>query len=246
MLQSSVLRFSTVCLSLLLPTSIFAEIIISIDNVALTTGGPSGLVDVSVAWQDPDPLGPGSVPSVNIDYFFANLVITPVGTPTSIVSFRAIFDPVAMVTHNGDHQYAENSYLFHGNSLNMAQMPIQPAGTVGGINDTVFNGSDARFNTDPVTLTALPKLLYRFELLATGTAVGTESFQLSIDSDPLSEFFDNDGNSVSFLPGHGNITVTQGFTAVPEPATGVIWLTGAGFFLWRRLRQNRFGSGHQQ
>ena len=241
MLNSFILRFATVCLILLLPTSVSAGIIVSIDNIALTTGGPTGIVDVNVAWEDPDPLGigTGSIPSVNIDYIFANLVITPVSFPTSVVSFRTIFDPVALVTHNGDHQYAETSYLFHGNSLNMSQIPIQHAGTVGGLNDTVFNGSDARFNADLVTLTGAPKLLYRFELLATGTATGTELFQLSIDPSPTSQFLDNDGNEIAFLPASGTITVTQGATAVPEPSTGVAFLLGTGILAWRRSRKCR-------
>jgi hypothetical protein len=121
----------------------------------------------------------------------------------------------------------------------MSQMPIQHAGTVGGINDTVFNGSDARFNTDPVTLTGASKLLYRFELRATGTVTGTEQFKLSIDPSPSSQFFDDVGVGLEldFISTAGQISVTQGAAAVPEPSTSLALMLGTGILAWRRSRK---------
>ena len=224
------------------PASASAGIIVSIDNLALTTGGTSGFVNVKVSWV---PVG-AEPATVNIDYFFANLTILPVGTPTSLVAFKPYYDSIAAVYHNGDYQFAEGNYLFAGNSLAMDPLFPQHAGSVGGLNNTIFSGSDGRLDGgSDITLDgSTQKLLYRLELLATGTATGTEMFQLSFAPSPDSLFFENDGLTTipfsldSFGP-QGQITVTQGATAVPEPATGVVLLLGTGILAWRRSRKCR-------
>lgn len=219
------------------PASASAGIIVSIDNLALTTGGASGFVDVNVSWS---PVG-AEPATVNIDYFFANLTILPVGTPTSLVAFKPYYDSIAAVYHNGDYQFAEGNYLFAGNSLDMDPLFPQHAGSVGGLNNTIFSGSDGRLNGgSDITLDgSTQKLLYRLELLATGTATGTESFQLSFAPSPGSQFVDNDGSEIAFTSTPGQITVTQGAAAVPEPSTGVVFLLGSGFLAWWRSRNYR-------
>ena len=235
--QHAIILTCVLALAVLAPTSTLAGIIVAIDDVSLTTGGPSGFVDVNVSWS-PDVAEPATV---NIDYFFANMTITAIGLPSSIVSFRT-YDPFGS-RDNGDHQLTDPNYLFAGNSINVDQS--QHAGTVGGVNDTVFNGSDARFDFDPlnspgnwITLTDIPKLLFRLELLATGVATGTETFALSMDATPDSQFIDNDSAEISFVAGSGRITVTNGATtaAVPEPSTGILFLLGAGFLTGCRRR----------
>ena len=245
-----VLHSGLVALMFFVPASASAGFIVSIGNVALSTGGPSGLVDVNVEWQDPDPGGVGSISSVNIDYFFARFQIVPVGAVTSSVAFRPfIADPgPPALFDNGNLEQSDGNYLFAGNSVNISL--AQSSGKLDGVVNTEFIGGDGRADFDPmnapanlVTLMAAPKLLYRFELLATGTATGTEQFQLAIDPSPTTQFFDNDGNEIAFSSISGTITVTQGAAAVPEPATGLTLLLGTGILAWhtrkRRLRIER-------
>lgn len=213
-----------------------AAIIVSIDNVAITTGGPSGFVDVNVSWQDPDPGGLGSISSVNVDYFFAKFQIVPVGAVTTSVFFRQVsqVDPGPPASFdNGNLEQLDLNYLFAGNSLNMSL--AQSSGAVGGTGNAEFSGGDGRADFNPlnapgnhITLTAAPKLLYRFELLATGTTAGTDLFQLELLDSPDTDFFDTDGLEIDFISTAGQISVTQGAAAVPEPGTGFMLLLGTG------------------
>lgn len=239
----NLLRISTFGLLLLTPASVVAGIIVSIDDVAMTTGGPSGFVNVNASWQDPDPGGPGSISSVNIDYFFARFQIVPVGAVTSAVAFRAFeVDPgPPPLFDNGNLEQLDGNYLFAGNSLNISL--AESSGTVEGLGNTVFSGGDGRADYNPlnapgnhITLTAAPKLLYRFELLATGTTAGTDLFQLELLDSPDTDFFDNDGLEIDFISTAGQISVTPGAAAVPEPGTGLMLLLGTGVMAWRSRR----------
>jgi|GEM_PF-1359950 len=229
-------------ITLFAPNGSFAGIIVSIDNIALTAGGASGFMNVNLSWV-PTGIEPATT---TIDFFASEFQIAAVGPAGSVVHFRKYFDPVVMFNHNGDLEQADGNYLFAGNSLNIDQ--LQHSGSVGGVNDATFNGSDGRFDFDPmnspandIILDATPRLLNRFEVYATGMAVGTELFQLSLQPSPSSMFFDNDGNELDFsIPGglNGQISVTGGAAAVPEPATtGALAVLFSSFALARFRRR---------
>jgi hypothetical protein len=240
------LHHSIIALILLASVNADATIIVSIDNVAMTTGGPSGFIDVTVSWQDPDPGGLGSISSVNVDYFFAKFQIVPVGAVTTSVAFRAFeFDPGPPASFdNGNLEQLDANYLFAGNSLNITL--LQSSGTLGGAGNTEFSGGDGRSDFDPnneplnlITLTSAPRLLYRFELLTTGTTLGTDLFQLQLLDSPDTDFFDNDGFELAFVSTGGLISVTQGAAAVPEPGTGFMLLLRSGIMAWRTRNRSK-------
>lgn len=229
------------CCWLLCSCSTSAEIIVSIDNISLTAGGPSGFANVWVHWDNNGGLAP---PSINVDNFSGKLNIVSPGGAGSAVHFRSYFDAGAGVNHNGDHHffapYADD-YLFHNNSLDINSGVH--AGSVSGTNDTIFSGGDFRNDvlTD-VVLEGMPRLLFRLELYATGVASGAEVFSLQFAAEPDSIFYENDGVttipfSLSSFGSQGQITVTGGGTAVPEPGCGIALLVGAGFWGWRRRKR---------
>ncbi len=233
---------SALCL-LFCSGSAFAGIILSIDNISLTAGGSSGFANVWARWEDN---GGADPPSVNIDNFSAKVsVISPGGTGSD-VHFSTYFDPLVGSYSNGDHQFLPpdvDDYLFNNNSLNIAIG--DHAGSVSGPGDTVFAGGDFRDDllTD-VTLDSTLKLLFRLELYATGAAIGSEVFSLQFAGEPDTAFYKNDGfTTIPFaldpFGSQGQITVTGGTAAVPEPATGIVLLLGTGLLAWRRSRNCR-------
>jgi len=231
------IRVLLLCLWILLGSNARAGIMISIDSISITAGGSSGFVNVLAEWDDP-------MGSVTIDNFAAQFDIAAPGGATSVLSFKKYTDPgPPSVDHNGDHHFQpafSTNYLFNGNSLAMDGLPPSHAGSVAGPNDTTFAGGDFRNDVmNDVTLTATQKLLFRLELVATGAATGTELFTLQLASSPISEFYANDGNTTipfALKAGvQGEISVSGGVAAVPEPAT-----TGALAVLFSSFAIARF------
>jgi hypothetical protein len=229
------LRDLMLCLGLLTGTSgsCCAAIIVSIGSVSLTAGGASGFVDVTAAWTP----GPGPGPAtVNVQLMSNQFLISPVTVaPGSDVKFVEYPDG-----DNGDHQYGDANYLFAGVSANMFPNPDDHAGFVfgGGHEFAGGDGVHDPLNAMPpyVELGALPRLLYRFELFATGLAAGTEEFELLLDESSDS-FFDDNGDPISFSSNSGSIFVSGGSTVVPEPATGGILAAAAVAYAIRRRRR---------
>lgn len=228
----SVLLFASTWFCVNLSSTASAGFIMSISNTSLTAGGASATVDVSIAWSATG----GEPATIDVDYFIAEFQIVPVGTVSTAVEFRAYeIQNQPGQFHNGNLEQSDADYLFHDNSLiiNFAMS----SGTLSPGN-TVFTGSDGRFQADPnnlVALTSTPRLLYRFEVLATGTTVGIDHFQLQlVNSSDKTQFFDVDNQSFSLDSTSGDIFVTQGITPVPEPSSSFVMLAGVGLMAVRR------------
>ncbi len=212
-----------------------AGVVMTIDNVTLTSGGPSKFVDVSLAFTPNQ-----SITSISLNSVIAEFSIVAVGFNSSSVTFKTYADPVEMVLHNGDHQLSDSNYLFAGNSRNYELG--KHGGTVDELTNTTFNGGDDRFDlsdSKQVYLSSTLKLLFRLEVQATGIPAGDELFRLS--ASPFTALF---GGSME-APVLYDFTVTGGDiriasaappVAVPEPSTGIIMITGVGMLLMKRRR----------
>ena len=214
-----------------------AAFVVSIGSVSVTAGGAHVFVDVNAYWN--------GVGTDKLLVMAPTFVITPPGGAGSSVKFTTYVDG-----SNGDHQFGESDYVFDGVSVDMLGPTPVPAGQVSP-SGFEFSGGDGIF--DPLHLTppyvtlsddsSQAALLYRFELEATGAPIGTELFTLDLDS--LSSFFiDGAGGEelVGFISEPGIISVSAGVTAVPEPASGLIFLIGVG--LWTLRSRKRAQVGH--
>ncbi|MBL8814920.1 MAG: PEP-CTERM sorting domain-containing protein [Planctomyces sp.] len=212
-----------------------AGVVMTIDNVTLTSGGPSKFVDVNVSWAESD-----SITSIDVVQAIAEFSIVPMGTNTSFVTFKTYLDGSGEL-HNGNHQLSDPNYLFANNSRKKTLG--LPGGIVDEITNTTFNGDDELFDTSStgVTLSGVQRLLFRLEIQATGTPTGDEFFKLT--AAPFSVLFpkstgDGDVPQIISSISGGDIRIASAAppVAVPEPSTGIIMLMGVGMLLLKRRR----------
>ena len=196
-----------------------ADLAISLSNTTVAPGG-TGTMDITVTSNSSDTLSA----------FGLELLITPVGTPTSLLQFTS-----------SQPDFSGNpNYVFVGESaLGPAFWSTPPAYP----NDTIFGGDINSSGQGYVTITGTP-LLATVQFQAPPGATPGDMFQISLGNDRNFTYFQYDQNPLDLLkytstPG----TVTIGTSvAVPEPSTlPIVVLCGLSGLLWCYWRGRTHG-----
>ena len=199
-----------------------ADLAISLSNVSLAPGG-TGTMDINVTSNSSDTLSA----------FNLELLITPVGTPTSLLQFTS-----------SQPDFSGNpSYVFANESLLGPAFWSTPPTTTNYPNDTIFGGDFAYSNGafSYVTITGT-SLLATVQFQAPLGATLGDQFQISLVNDPSFTYFDDqNGNALNYSVGStgGTVTITS---VVPEPSSlTVVALSGLSGLLWCCWRGRKHG-----
>jgi hypothetical protein len=219
----------TVLLHLLagLATRAYADLQVNLSDVTLAPGG-AGTMAISVT--------PPSGSNTTLSDFGLQLLITPVGTPTSLLQFSS----------NQVDPYASSGYVFSSVSFgaNTSTPFWFPPFATNYYPDSI-NGGDAAYNfANPqqpvpvyVTLPGAGALLATVQFFIPGGKPG-DQFQISLVSSGT-YFDDANGKSINYSGSGGVITLGA---AVPEPSTltvaAVSSLAGLVYYS-RRRKQTR-------
>ena len=206
-----------------------ADLNIALSDVTLAPGG-TGTMDITVTSNNSDTLSA----------FGLELLITPVGNPTSLLQFTtAQLDP-----------YGNPNYVFAGESLGSdLGVPFWGPPSASGTHypyDTI-SGGDSDDGSTLGYVTVPPNAGGAYSYLATvqfqapqGATLG-DTFNISLVSNPLFTYFDDrNGNplTINSITG-GTVTITS---VVPEPSSlTVVALSGLSGLLWCCWRGRKQG-----
>jgi hypothetical protein len=221
----------------LMATRAQAGVVVSLSNVNMAAGG-IGTMDVSVT----------STGAATLSSFGLGLVITPVGTPSSIPYFLpSAVQPIAF--------YDSTNYVFYQQSFKSdpvfggpspfwydpsASPPPNsyPAGEI--------TGGDRADSTGPgyVTLgSGDTYLLAQVQFSVPVGAIPGDQFQISLMSNTgLTYFNDQNGNPLTIQSAGGGLVTIAG-AAVPEPSSStMLVIAGIGGLLWFCRRRGQVGA----
>jgi len=194
------------------------------------TAGGTGILNVFLSSDAP------ATPDV-LDSFSSHFRITAVG--------GAVLDGLQFSPTQTESQLGDVSYVFNNDSF--AEISSDPMGNRVGLvstdayyNDT-YMGGDGTVSGSGVELDNLsfPFLLYSLDLDAALANAG-DQFTVSLIDDGFTEFLDPDFKPLRFEgSSFDKFTITAGSSAaaVPEPATGVLFLVSfaTAAWCWRRM-----------
>jgi hypothetical protein len=203
-----------------------AGLTIDLGDVNLAPGG-TGTMNITIS----------SSSLVTLSSFGLELAITPIGTPTSVLQFGA--------SASQPNPYLSTNYVFYGQSFN--QQFATPFWSVPGMNPMLTAiGGDTQYsmgNFGYVSIGTTPELLATVQFNSPAGASLGDQFQISLVNDPNFTYFDdlngNPLNGGAYSMSGGVVTIAP--SAVPEPSSVVITLTGLGGLLGvryaRRIRK---------
>jgi hypothetical protein len=202
-----------------------ADLTVTLDNVTLAAGG-TGMMNISITSDS-------SVALDTLSSFGLELMISPVGTPASILTF----------TETQADPMANPNYVFPTQSTDVALgIPFWSVPTTPPPITTISGGDEDNFGASYVSIpsaTGEPGTYLATVQFASpmgGGAPAGDMFQISLVPDAgLTYFDDQNGNALNYSVVGGLVTI--GPSSVPEPSTMTLTLVGLGGSLglwWRR------------
>lgn len=207
------IRFFALILAALVSSPLSAAIIVDVQNASIAAGG-TGFVDVLIS-------STGAIDLASFGYEFQ--ISAP--TVNGALRFSAVQSASETTAAAPDYDY-----VFLGDSINFSAVRQDPD------EQRLVGGDAASAN---VSITGTQLLMARLEIEhITGTplaAVG-DTFAVSLLPGPNTEFFDENGDSVSlFSSSSGIVTITS--AAVPEPGSAGLLMLISAVVAWRRRRK---------
>lgn len=207
------IRASIFALLLVAPAaSVRAELTIVASNVTLAPGGV-GTMDFTVTSDSGDQLTD----------FGLGLVITKVGSPTSMIQF----------TSSQPDPYGNTNYVFFDESAGQDTSipfwgsPKNSNSTITGGDTDDGNGKTPSYVTIPSTSGSAHTFLASVQFSAPLGATDGDSFQISLSSSASFTYFDSTGGPLRYTVQTGGGLVT--IQSVPEPSSMLTGLIGVTF-----------------
>ena len=206
--------------------------------ILLGVTATSAYADLSITLSN-ETIGPDAIGTMNIyassnagdqlNYFNLELLITTIGSPTSLLEFT---------TSQADFS-TNPDYVFYNNSSNDGAF-WRPPYTTNTLNDTISGGDtdSADSGNGYVTLPTTNVLIAQVQFQAAPGATPGNQFQVSLVSDPsFTTFQDPNSNAFNYTVNADGGVVTIG--AVPEPASSTMWAISilCGLLWHRRHRK---------